>query len=48
MIQPNGQLKQLIFEITVCDKTMSAKLEISQAVSIDDKQVFNEFVHFIP
>ena len=48
MIQPNEQLKQLTFEIPVCDITMGAKLEISQAVSIDEKQVFNENVHFIP
>ena len=47
MIQPNEQLEQLTFEIPVCDITMRAKLEISQAVSIDDKQVFIEYVHFI-
>ena len=48
MIHPNEQLKQLTLEIPVCDITMRAKLEISQAVSIHDKQVFNEYVLIIP
>ena len=37
MIEPNEHLRQLTFESPVCDITMGAKLEISQAVSIDDK-----------
>ena len=48
MIQPKEQLKQLTFENLICDLTMRAKLETTQAVSIDAKKVFNENVHFIP
>ena len=48
MIVPNEQLKQLTFEIPVSDITMRAKLEVGQAVPIDDKPVFNNNVHFKP
>ena len=45
MVQPIEQLKQLTFQIPLCDITMRAKLEICQAVSINDKPVFNKNIH---
>ena len=47
MVQSIKQLKQLTFQIPVCDITMRVKLEICQAVSIDEKPVFKKNVHFI-